>query len=381
MAQAGWYDDPDGTPGRLRYFNGAQWTQDTMPHPASDGHTATLPVVPPDAAGPGSAVGAGTPLAGPASGTAASGAPAQGLPAEGTSQDASPQAHYNPAVPYGQAASPSAPYASSPYAQHGYGQQPPQAGYGAAGAYGVPPTPPKRNRAVPIIVAAVVLLVLVAVVWSLTTILRAPVGAPTQRPSATPTAPMVTVPGASVDPTMPQSSPDVLPSPTDCPTSDRTSLVEGAITVTVPSTWDKVSTARAAWADCASAASRAITDDWSTGALLASRADDSLSAREVAEGVWEWNAQANYEASGSPIRVTGTKITQQGPVTVGNLEGYKITGRVTITGLGSIAGDDVAVLDLVDDRGVHSVVVTTSTINDAQSASEVAAVWSSLKVA
>ena len=37
-AQAGWYPDPAGTPGCLRFWNGAQWTDDLMsdaPQPAT----------------------------------------------------------------------------------------------------------------------------------------------------------------------------------------------------------------------------------------------------------------------------------------------------------------------------------------------------------
>lgn len=34
MAQAGWYDDPDGTPRRWRYWDGAQWTTHTQYPPA-----------------------------------------------------------------------------------------------------------------------------------------------------------------------------------------------------------------------------------------------------------------------------------------------------------------------------------------------------------
>ena len=30
MAEAGWYPDPSGTPGQLRYFDGANWTNDVL---------------------------------------------------------------------------------------------------------------------------------------------------------------------------------------------------------------------------------------------------------------------------------------------------------------------------------------------------------------
>lgn len=47
MPAPGWYTDPDGSP-RLRYFDGAQWTPHTAPHPTYPGATH-----PPGAAGPG----------------------------------------------------------------------------------------------------------------------------------------------------------------------------------------------------------------------------------------------------------------------------------------------------------------------------------------
>lgn len=37
MAGAGWYPDPAGTQGQLRYFNGAQWTNDVRPDVATPG--------------------------------------------------------------------------------------------------------------------------------------------------------------------------------------------------------------------------------------------------------------------------------------------------------------------------------------------------------
>ena len=36
MAQPGWYPDPDGTPGRYRYFDGVRWSPETRPAPAAD---------------------------------------------------------------------------------------------------------------------------------------------------------------------------------------------------------------------------------------------------------------------------------------------------------------------------------------------------------
>ena len=33
--QAGWYDDPNGTPGKLRYWDGVQWTDQYTDAPAS----------------------------------------------------------------------------------------------------------------------------------------------------------------------------------------------------------------------------------------------------------------------------------------------------------------------------------------------------------
>lgn len=43
MAQSGWYDDPDGTPGRVRFWDGTQWTTDTMAKPGAPDQTAVLP--------------------------------------------------------------------------------------------------------------------------------------------------------------------------------------------------------------------------------------------------------------------------------------------------------------------------------------------------
>lgn len=35
MAEPGWYDDPDGTPGRLRYWDGTRWTDEVQPGPTA----------------------------------------------------------------------------------------------------------------------------------------------------------------------------------------------------------------------------------------------------------------------------------------------------------------------------------------------------------
>lgn len=55
-APAGWYPDPSGLPGLLRYWEGTRWTDHV--------HQQTVPVVPPSAVRPGPTTPDGQPLAG-----------------------------------------------------------------------------------------------------------------------------------------------------------------------------------------------------------------------------------------------------------------------------------------------------------------------------
>lgn len=43
MAAPGWYPDPDGTPGRFRYWDGRQWSSETAQDPAAGAPTGAVP--------------------------------------------------------------------------------------------------------------------------------------------------------------------------------------------------------------------------------------------------------------------------------------------------------------------------------------------------
>ena len=123
-------------------------------------------------------------------------------------------------------------------------------------------------------------------------------------------------------------------------------------------------------------ASRTLTSEWSTSALIASWTDQST-ARESATSLWVWNSQNNYGGSST---VSGMAIKEEGPVTIGGLQGYKITGTVSVKGLDPITGDDVQIVVLLRPDNTHAMLLTASTIDDAQSKSEVSQIWDSLRV-
>lgn len=367
MPQSGWYNDPDGTPGRLRYWDGAQWTGDTMPHPSSDGHTATLPPVPSQP-----------------SGTAPTGAPAAQQPADAQGGQQAPDAGAG-TPPYTPGTFPQGPAGATSYSP-GASNYPPGASAYAAGASGYPSStggvppygqPPKKtNRAVPIIIAVAVLVLLVGLVWALTGVFRGTPTVPTTDPT-TAGAPSITVAPPNDDPTESTTEPNT----SSCPTSGSNTLVGGHLTVTIPTTWKKTNETFFDWTQCGMSAGRQLRGTWSTTAVTGSVTGVDYTPETIAKGVWRWNLSENYQAGGTGLSVTSANITDEEKVTVGGMEGYKLTGQVLVSGLPGIAGDDVTVLDLLNADGTHSVLLTVSTIDDATSKAEVAQVWDSLQVA
>jgi Protein of unknown function (DUF2510) len=348
MAQSGWYDDPDGTVGRLRYWDGTQWTTDTMPRPdqtavlppvTAAGHTAVLPPV--------------------------VGAPTVGPP-------------YGPAGTYGQ---------SSAYGQYGpqgwtpTAQPPnPYAGQG--------PAQPPRRKMNPL-VALGVLVLLVGVVAGAYTLTRpqTPNVTPTTRPSgqvslpsAFPTVslPQVTVPEQSGAPTIPDTS-DAPPA-ANCPAPASGQLTDGTISATMPASWKQEGQASISWSDCFSLGGREVVANWMTSAIVANYLADGGTSKQVAEAAWTWNVNSNYEGGTSNATLTGNKVTSQEVVTVGGKTGYKVSGPVTISGVAGVPGDDVTILVLENADKSHSILLTTSVIGDAASKAEVDALWASLKV-
>ena len=80
MPEAGWYDDPEDAT-RLRYWDGAAWTDAFQPRPATPPPPPPAGMAPPGSPPPGPAPGpAAGPAAGPAPGPAGDAAPA-GWPA------------------------------------------------------------------------------------------------------------------------------------------------------------------------------------------------------------------------------------------------------------------------------------------------------------
>lgn len=301
MAQPGWYDDPDGTPGRLRYYDGTQWTPGTMLRPAAP-------------------------------------------------QPAAPQPSPAPLSP--------------PPGHVGQCQQSPLPGYGVGGPLPPSPAPQRRSPAVPIAVASVVLLLVVALAWAVPSILSSP-GVPTSLP----TTASVTTPTATAS--------------YHCPQSGDDTLLAGAVTVTLPPSWTKAEDPRFTWATCAMTADRSIGSDWSTWAIAIylTDTDDWRTPQEMATSLWAWNAENNYGTSAGKVAATGSAIDKEGPLRAGGLLGYRITGEVSVLGQKKIKGDDVTVVVIQDDDGAYTALMTGSLIDDAKSAAEVAGIWHSLQVA
>lgn len=364
MAQSGWYDDPDGTPGRLRYWDGSQWTPDTMPKPDT---TAILP-------------------------PASEETPDQTavLPPASTTPD---QTAVLPPVqpPYGPQSGQAGgqAYGANAYGQGGaygsYSTQPGATPYTGT-PYGQPPqTPTPRKKRTPPLVIAGVLVMMVAIIVGInalagrffgggtaTTSPRPSVTLPSTFPTAT--RPTVTVPGQAASPTMPTMSPSG-PS-ANCATPAAGTLSDGTIAVTLPSTWQKDSQSTLGWSDCYMIGNRSVATGWVTSAIVADIPEPLDTAQDTAEALWDWNLDANY----SSLRITSATITKKESVTVGGLEGYKLTGVVRVSGLSGVPGDDVQILVLPDVGDIHHTVFTVSTIDDATSKAEVAAIWSSIKL-
>ena len=121
---------------------------------------------------------------------------------------------------------------------------------------------------------------------------------------------------------------------------------------------------------------RSVATGWVTSAIVADIPEPLDTAQDTAEALWDWNLDANY----SSLRITSATITKKESVTVGGLEGYKLTGVVRVSGLSGVPGDDVQILVLPDVGDIHHTVFTVSTIDDATSKAEVAAIWSSIKL-
>ena len=199
-------------------------------------------------------------------------------------------------------------------------------------------------------------------------------------PSAFPTVthPTVTVPGQTAAPTIPDTSE---PTPAaDCPTPATGQLTDGTITVTMPASWKQELQASISWSDCFSLGDRAVVTNWMTSAIVAHYPADGGTSRQVAQAVWTWNVENNYEGGTSNATITGNKVTSQAVVTVGGKAGYKMSGQVTISGLAGVSGDDVTILVLENADESHSILLTTSVIGDAASKAEVDALWASVKV-
>ena len=351
MAQSGWYDDPDGTPGRLRYWDGTQWTHNTMAKPSATPAPDQTSVLPP-AVGPNQT--AVLPPVRPA--------PQTGFPGsygpQATGQPAAPGTGYGPYVP-------GPPYPSG------------------ASTYGsVPPKSPRKGLRATAVLGVLALLVGLGfgvnaltksntTATPTTTTSKAPASMPSTFPTVT--MPTVTVPGKTVAPTIPDSSPDA----GGCPAPAKGDLTDGVITVTMPSTWAEDLDTDISWADCFTLGGRTVTKGWQTSALVATVPADGSTTEQTAADVWAWNVKSNY---GSGNSVTSATVAKSEAVTIGTHKGFKVTGQVKIKGLAGVTGDDVAILVLDNPDKTQSILLTAATIDDAASTADVAAIWASLKV-
>lgn len=325
MAQSGWYDDPDGTPGRLRYWDGTQWSSDTMPKP---GAAAPVPYGPSAAQAP-SGSGYGTaPAYGP---IAPAPAPVPARPAR--------RRWLLPLVAL-----------VAGFALVGFVLQ----GILFAPAQAPVPTPATATR------------------------IPTPVAPRTPLPTSFPTVtqPQVTVQGGgTVAPAPTESGSSALPTMVDCPLPGDTTISDGTITVTFPKTWT-ADTRVPDWSTCGSSAGRQVTDQWSMGTYVGTIEAAGHTAQQTAEELWQWNLQNGYEGTGN---VT-PKVTAQKSVTVQGLPGYQIDGEIRVSGLPGVTGDTARVLVLQKPDGTQHAVLAIATLGDATGQAELDAALRSLKV-
>lgn len=347
MAQSGWYDDPDGTPGRLRFWDGVQWTDATRPTPgqqpantAPDQPTGPQPVP-------------------------------TGLPPQPTGFPAQPG--FIPTAT--STATPAAPAALSTTP---------------------PPTtpPPTRSRRGWLGLAAggVALAVVLAVASTLLggNPVAPTTGAPTAATpgvSAAPrtalptTFPPVTNPPVSaptLQPASPGSSVSVFPTMPDCPLPTATTISDGALTVTFPSAWS-THEGLAPWASaCNASALGDVTAGWAMGVTVGTVDDAADDLAATAQLVWQATVTDtnSYPTDLQPK----ADITTQQAVTVQGLSGYRITGEVRVTGVTGVEGDVLTVLVLRAANGGQHAVVALHTIGDAAGAATVAAIVASVRV-
>lgn len=172
--------------------------------------------------------------------------------------------------------------------------------------------------------------------------------------------------------------------PAACPTPLSGALTDGRLTVAVPSTWKPLHPVPAEWAECSAVAGREVdrkaAPGWLTLAFVAWLPDTGPTSQQVGELVWMWHRSNNYESANPALRIASDQHAGQTVTQVGTT-GYKITGQITVTGLEGVKGDEITILVVENTDKSHSVLMTASAIDDAQSRADVQAISASLRVA
>lgn len=280
MPQPGWYADPGGTPGRLRFWDGARWTTDTVDRPATGSHEPAPPPHRPD------------------------------------------------------------------------------------------PGPPRRSPWLtfgPILVILGVLVAINAVFTGL------PVAPPAPAPA---TSPPASAPAAG-ERTLPADAPHPSGGPTlpECPPPTASTLTDGVLSVPVPAGWEVAEGTDDPW-QCQAVAYRRVTDDWITSVTVGAAPANGATPAEYARALWDWNLATGY---GNGTAVTRVTVGNAEPVTVGGLSGVRLTGTVTVSGLGDVAGDTVQILVLAKGDRLSSV-LTVHTTNDPAAPGEMKTIWDGVQV-